>query len=163
MELKKLLDAIAALTALMQTLLAVLERETTEMGVVNIDAMADSNREKEDLIEKIAAQEQLMKQAITGLIHREGLPADTSFGTLATSLAQRGDRELFNKRLELKSSAHKIQQVAVLNREIAEKFSSTVATTLTLITRLANQSNVYGSSGGYQQPRNGAVMINMEA
>ena len=56
-----------------------------------------------------------------------------------------------------------LQQVAELNREIAEKFSSTVATTLTLITRLANQSNVYGSSGGYQQPRNGAVMINMEA
>ncbi len=163
MELRRLLEAVTALAALMHTLHTVLERETAEMGGVNIAAMADTNKEKEELIQKIADQELLMKQAIVGMALREGLAADTPFGTLATTLAQRGDRELFKKRLELKEIANKIQQVAELNREIAEKFSSTVATTLTLITRLANQSNVYGSSGGYQQPRNGAVMINMEA
>ncbi len=49
-----------------------------------------------------------------------------------------------------------------MNLEVAQRFSSTVTLSLDLMTRLVNQSNMYGT-GGYQQRQTGAVIINMEA
>lgn len=163
MELKKLIEIVTVLGGLLDDLLAVLERETAEMGAINVTAMADSNRDKEELVRKISEQDSVLKRAVSNLAVREGLAADTSLGALAELLGKKGSRELRVKQQHLKVTANKIQQAAALNREIAERFASTVSTTLTLIARLTSQSNVYGSSGGYQQPRTGAVMINMEA
>ena len=163
MELKKTVEIVTIFSGLLNELLAVLERETVEMGALNVTAMGASNQEKEALIKKISDHELILKRAVSALALREGLAPAASLGSVAEFMAKRGRKELLEKRLQVKSAADKIQHVAALNREIAEKFSTTVATTLTLITRLTNQSNVYGSSGGYQQPRKGAVMINMEA
>lgn len=163
MELKTLIEAEALQAVLLDQLLAILERETAEMGDINIAAMAGSNHDKEELLAKIAAHAPVLKQAVSAMAAREGLSAQTSLGALVEQLAAKGIKEPLIKQQQLRRTADRIQQVAGLNREIAERFASTVTTTLNLITRMINQSSVYGSSGGYQQRRTGAVMINMEA
>lgn len=163
MELKKLIEELSVHTGLLNELLQVLERETSEMGDINIEAMGQSNRAKEELIPRISGHAQQLQQAIAALALREGLPGSTPLGILAGHIAKRGNRELLVKQQQIKDTADRVQQVSALNCEIAERFTSSVTTSLNLITRLINQSNVYGASGGYQQQPAGAVMINREA
>ena len=163
MELKKLIDEIATQTGLLNELLLVLERETTEMGEVNIAAMTLSNQTKEELIGRIAEHSPHIQQAVTRLAAREGLAGTASLGTVAEHVAKRGNRDVLAKQQQIRATAERVQQVAALNREIAERFSASVTSSLNLITRLINQSNVYGASGGYQVRPTGAVMINREA
>lgn len=163
MELKKLIEEITVHTGLLNELLQVFERETVEMGAVNIAAMNVSNQAKEELIAKISGHTEQLRRAITALAVREGLPSAAALGAVAEQIAKKGNRNLLEKQQEIRATADRIQQVAALNREIAERFSASATSTLGLITRLINQSNVYGASGGYQQRPAGAVMINREA
>lgn len=163
MKLNELLDTLAVQSALLDELLAVFERETVEMGEVNVSGMADVNQAKETLINKIAEISQSVQQAVSGLAVSYGLASATSLKDIAGHLAQKGDGQLLLKLQRLSGTTDKIKQAAALNMEIAERFSSTITTSLTLITRLINQSNVYGATGGYQRNNAGAVMINREA
>ena len=163
MELNSLIDEITVHGGLLQELLQLFERETVEMGEVNIAAMNVTNQAKEELIARIAGHSSRIKQAIAALAAREGLPATASLGELAEHVAKKGNRKLLAKQQEIHETAERIQQVAALNHEIAERFSDTVTSSLGLITRLISQSNMYGASGGYQQRPAGAVMINREA
>lgn len=163
MELKKLIEEITVHTGLLHELLQVFERETVEMGDVNIAAMNVSNQAKEEWISKISGHTEQLKRAIAALAVREGLPSTAALGAVAEHVAKKGNRSLLAKQQEIRDTADRIQQVATLNREIAERFSASATSTLGLITRLINQSNVYGASGGYQQRPAGAVMINREA
>jgi flagellar biosynthesis/type III secretory pathway chaperone len=163
MELKKLIESIDVQAKLLNELLQVLDRETVEMGNVNIPAMAISNRSKEELAAKISEHSPLLQKAIAAFATQEGLPETTLLSALAEHVAKRGDKELLKKQKQIRETAISVQLVATLNREIAEHFASSAATTLSLITRLINQSNVYGASGTYQQRPTGAVMINREA
>ena len=162
MKLKKLIEEINVQTGILNELLQVLERETAEMGDVNITAMNLSNETKEELIARIAEHTPQLQQAVSELAVNNGLPESATLGIVAQHVAKRGARELLTKQKEIQRTAERVQQVAVLNREIAERFAASVATSLNLITRLINQSNVYGASGGYQQRPTGAVMINRE-
>ncbi|MHB8057146.1 MAG: flagellar protein FlgN [Desulfuromonadaceae bacterium] len=163
MELKKMFEEIAVQTELLNQLLQVLERETAEMGDVNINAMNLSNQIKEELTARIAEHTPCLQKAISAQAVREGLPGSVTLGTLAAHIAKRGNRELLVRQQQIQSTSERIQQVAALNREIAERFASSITTSLSLITRLVNQSNVYGASGGYQQRPVDAVMVNREA
>jgi predicted transcriptional regulator len=163
MELKKLMEVLAIEAGLLDDLLALLERESAELGNIDIIAMAASNQDKEMLISKIAEHSPHMQQAVSACAVREGLAAATSLGALAEHLSKKGRKELLQEQQRLNKTADKIKQAAALNQEIAEKFATMVTTSLGLITRLINQSNVYGASGGYQQRPAGAVMINREA
>lgn len=163
MELKKLIDEITVQTELLNELLKVLERETTEMGNVNIAAMTLSNQTKEELIDKIAENSPHIQRAVTQLAVREGLSGTVSLGTVAEHIAKKGNRNVLAKQQQIRATAERVLQVAALNREIAERFSASVTSSLNFITRLINQSNVYGASGGYQPRSTGAVMINREA
>lgn len=163
MELNTLIDEITVHAGLLNELLQVFERETAEMGAVDIAAMNVSNQAKEELMARIAGHSPRLKQAISVLAAREGLSASASLGELAEHVAQKGNRKLLAKQQEIHGIAERIQQVAALNREIAERFSDSVTSSLGLITRLISQSNMYGASGGYQQRPAGAVMINREA
>lgn len=163
MELTKVIDEVAAQTGVLNELLQVLERETAEMGDVNISAMNISNKTKEELIAKIVAHSPCLQRAISALAVREGLPESTTLAALAEFFAKRGNRELLVKQQQIHVTAERVKQVAALNFEIAERFVLSVTTSLDLITRLINQSNFYGASGGYQQRSAGAVMINREA
>lgn len=163
MELKKLMETLAIEAGLLDDLLALLERESAELGNIDINAMAVSNQDKEMLINKIAGHSPHMQQAVSACAVREGLAAATSLAALAEHLSKKGNRELLSKQQQISKTAAKIKQAAALNQEIAERFAAMVTTSLGLITRLVNQSNVYGASGGYQQRPTGAVMINREA
>ncbi len=163
MELKKLIEEINVQTELLNDLLKLLERETAEMGDINITAMNLSNQSKEELIDKIAEHSPHIQRVILQLAAREGLPMTASLGMLAEHFAKRGNRELLKKQQQIQRTAERVQQVAGLNREIAERFAASVTSSLNLITRLINQSNVYGASGGYQQRPASAVMVNREA
>lgn len=163
MELKKMLEEITVQAELLNQLLQVLERETAEMGDVNIDAMNLSNQTKEELTAKIAEHTPCLQKAISAQAVREGLSGSASLGTVATHIAKKGNRELLAKQQQMHRTAERVKQVAALNREIAERFASSITESLSLITRLVNQSNVYGASGGYRQQSAGAVMINREA
>jgi len=163
MELKKLIEEIVVQNGLLNELLAVLERETAEMGDINISAMSISNQTKEELTGKIAEHSPVIQRAISQLSAREGIPGAVSLGVLAEHIAKKGNRELLIKQQQIRATAERVQQVASLNREIAERFSESVASSFNLITRLMNQSNVYGPAGGYKPQSVGSVMINREA
>lgn len=163
MEHKKLIEELIMHTELLNELLRLLEQETSEMGDVNIAAMNQSNLAKEALMPKIAAHAVQLQLAISALAVREGLPGSATLGVLAGHVAKKGSRELLVKQQLIKDTANRVRQVSALNCEIAERFALSVTTSLNLITRLINQSNVYGASGGYQQRSASAVMINREA
>lgn len=163
MELKTLIDQMAVQQELLEELLQLLERETTEMGSINVGAMDLTNQGKEQLSAQIAEQTPHLQQAISACAIREGLAGTVSLGSLAAQLAKKGNRNLLIRQQQLLAVSERVQRVAALNREIAEHFAASVTTSLGLITRLINQSNVYGASGGYQQRPAGAVMINREA
>jgi flagellar biosynthesis/type III secretory pathway chaperone len=163
MEIKKLVEEITVETGLLEELLKVFERETAEMAKIDLTAMALSNEQKEELIARINVHSSSLLSAISRLALREGLPESTSLAALSEFVAKKGNTELLSKQQNIRRTTERLQQVAALNREIAERFASNVTTSLALITRLINQSNVYGASGGYQQRSAGAVMINREA
>ncbi len=163
MELNDLIAAAKTQAALHDELLALLERESAELSTVNIPAMTQTNQATEELLGKIAEQTPRMQQAIAAMAAREGLAPASSFGVVAEELAKRGFAEPLRLRLRLKHTADKISQVATMNHRIAERFSSTIETSLKLVSRIINQSNVYGATGGYQKSTTGAVMINREA
>lgn len=163
MELKKLIETIDVQIKLLNDLLSTLERETVEMGDVNIAAMSASNRSKEELAVKISEHAPLLRDAVRSLSIKEGLSENTILRTLAEHIAKHGNKDLLNKQKQIRDIAISVQLAAALNREIAERFASSATNTLNLITRLINQSNIYGSSGGYQQRPTSAVMINREA
>lgn len=163
MELKKLLDEIATHTSLLKELLRVLQQETVQMGNIDISAMGLSNQTKEELTARIAEQSPRLLDAVSALFDREGLSGKATLGALAGYLSKKGNRELLDRQQEMLLIIENIQRVAALNQEISERFASSVTSTLGLITRLINQSNVYGATGGYQLNSAGAVMINREA
>ena len=163
MEIKKLIEAITVQTELLNELLQVLDRETSEMANIDITAMNLSNQTKNELIARIAEHSQHLQRTTSALAVREGLPGTASLGAIAKHVAEKGNRELFTSQQQICRIAEQLQQVTALNSGIAERFVSTVTTSLSLIASLINQSNVYGASGGYQQRPTGAVIINREA
>jgi hypothetical protein len=163
MELKKLMTATTTQTAFVEELLALLERETAELSGVNIPAMTQTNLAEEELLKKIAEHAPVMRQTISAMAVREGFSSDTPLGVIAEHLAKKGITELLREQKRLKKTAETVRLVAVMNHGIAERFVSTIATSLKLVTRIINQSTMYGATGGYQKGQAGAVMINREA
>jgi len=162
MELKKLGEQLSGQLGLLQELLALLEQETRELGNIQLDAMAGINSRKEELSELIEAQADQLRLAIAAAVSAEGLPIGGSLGALAARLKQKGNSEIPVLHEELDRTAERVRQTLAVNREIAERFSASVSSSLGLLTRLINQSSIYGASGGYQQRPTGAVMINRE-
>jgi hypothetical protein len=164
MELKALFEAVSVQAALLEQLLELLEREVSELSNVKIDAITRTNLEKEELIGKISRHSSVLQREIAEVAAVKGLPSNASLGVIAKHFAQKGQKQLHEKQNSLKKTANKVKRAATMNREIAERFSSMISTSLNLITRLLNQSNVYGAKGGFQRcPPTGAVMINREA
>ena len=163
MELEKLFEEIEVQTEILQELLQVLERETAEMGDVNITAMNLSNQTKEELIVRIAEHTPHLQKAVSAFAVNKGLSESATLGVVAKHVAKSGNQQLLTKQQRIHTTAERVQQVSALNKEIAERFASSITSSLGLITRLVNQSNIYGASGGYQLRPAGAVMINREA
>ncbi|HIJ80673.1 MAG TPA: hypothetical protein HPP76_03075 [Desulfuromonadales bacterium] len=163
MELKNLLNVISQHEQLLSELLVVLGRETTQMSSVDTAAMSDSDRLKEELIAKINLNSTALQKAISDVAVREGLASKSMLKTIAQQMAARGNRELLVRQEKLFGLVARVRQVSDLNREIAECFADSVATSLDLISRMINQSSFYGASGSYQRRSAGAMLVNREA
>lgn len=157
---KAMIETLTFQLHLLEELRSLLERETRELGDMNLDAMAEVNRMKEELTERIEAHAEPLRQAISAAASAMGLGPDATLGDVAAKTAQKDIQRLYR---ELNVTARQVQERAAMNRDIAERFVAAASTTLSLLTRVINQSSVYGASGGYQQRATGSVMINREA
>ena len=154
---KPLTEILSIQLKLLEELCILLERETREFGAMNQDAMAEVNRLMEELTERIEAHTGLLRQAISAAACGLGLAPDATLGDVAAKTAQKAIPRLYR---ELDAAAQRVRGRADMNREIAERFVATAASTMSFLTRLIHQSSVYGVSGGYQQRSVGSVMIN---
>jgi flagellar biosynthesis/type III secretory pathway chaperone len=157
---KTLTEVLSTQLKLLEELSCLLERETREFGAMNLDAMAEVNRLREELTERIEAHNGLLRQAISAAASELGLAPDATLGDVAANTSQKAIQRLYR---ELDAAAQRVQGRAVMNHEIAERFVATAASTMNFLTRLIQQSSVYGASGGYQQRSVGSVMINRKA
>jgi flagellar biosynthesis/type III secretory pathway chaperone len=144
----------------LEELQLLLNSETNELAEVHLDALAQINRQKEELSVRIEAQAATLQRELEEINSKEGLPAKTSLGELAARFSTKGMHELSKLHAKLNHTAEQVKQALALNREIAERFSSSIGLTLDLMSRIMNQSNTYGASGGYKQSLASAVMIN---
>ena len=104
--------------------------------------------------------ERVAFQAISAAACELGLAPDATLGDIAAKTTQKAIPRLYR---ELDAAARRVQERASMNREIAERFAAMAASTMSFLTRLINQSSVYGVSGGYEQRSVGSVMINSKA
>lgn len=161
--MKKLTEALTLQLQLFDELSTIFRQELHEMSEINLDAMAAVNSRKEDVAARIETHSKSLRQLISAAAAAEGLSGEATLGELATAMAQKGSTDLLRLHRALNDGAERVRQDAIANREIAERFAAMVTNSLNLVTRLINQSNVYGASGGYQQRKTGAVMLNTEA
>lgn len=155
--------ALEAHLSLLQELHSLLKRETGEMSEVHLEAMVEINGRKEEIAERIQKSAWALRQAIDEAASRGGLDSKATLGELAAGHNQKGDSEVSRLHKELNATTDQIRERLNLNREIAERFAASLTSSLELLSRIINQSNTYGASGGYQQRLTGAVMINREA
>lgn len=163
MSISGLAKELSQLLGYFRELEKCLEQETKDLSSINLESIAAINRQKEEIAAKVEARTEVLRRLLNDVSSALGLPADTSLGTLADKLRLRGNLEIPRLHKELNTVAEHNRVLLNLNREIAEKFSASVGNTLELLTKLINQSNTYGASGGYQQRQAGSVLINREA
>jgi len=140
-----------------------LEQETKALSAIDTAAMADINSQKESIAAQIDARTEPLAKLQREVATLLGLPQESSLGKLAEKLRVRGNLEIPRLHRELNAVGERNRQLLEINREIAENFAASVGNTLELLSRLINQSNTYGASGGYQQRPAGSVLINREA
>lgn len=163
METKTLTAELLVQLGLLKELLALAEQETGTLSDIHLEAMAEINIRKADVSERIEAHVDPLRRAIAAVAAREGLTSGSTLGAVAASLTRKGNREVSRLHEELNDVAQRIQRTLDTNREIAERFAASVSSSLELLTRVINQSSIYGSGGGYQQRPVASVMINREA
>lgn len=160
MEKKHFIGVLSLQLALLKELLALLGQETLELANMNLEEMALLNQRKEETAARLEVQSAALRQAISEYAADLGLPLETPLGDVVSVLAH---KEIAQIHLDLNIVASRVQEVAAINREIAERFAETANISLNLLTRLIKQSSIYGASGGYQERPTGAIMINREA
>lgn len=163
MAKRALIIAVETQLQLLEDFFTLLNRETGELANIQLDAMAEINILKESAAVRIEAHSAVLRKKMEEAAIHEGLSAKATLGELAQAYKQRGEEDLSRLHKELNRAAERVRQSLDTNREIAERFASSVTTSLELLTRVLNQSNTYGASGGYQQKPTGAVLINREA
>jgi len=157
-----LIDALEIQLELLEEFCTLLSSETGELAAIHLDAMAEINSRKENISTRIEAHSTVLRRELGNAAAREGLSPKATLGELAELYKRKGKNDVPRLHRELNRYAGKVREIAAVNRDIAERFAASIADSLTLLTRLINQSSVYGT-GGYTQQRVGAVMINREA
>ncbi|MBW4054567.1 MAG: flagellar protein FlgN [Proteobacteria bacterium] len=161
--MKRLITALELQLSMLEELYSLLKQETSELSDIHLAAMADITIRKETVSSRIESHTKALMTEIEQAVSREGLPPKTSLGELAARFNLKGNRDLSNLHAQLNNIARQVKQLLALNKEIAERFAASIGSSLNLLSRVINQSNVYGASGGYQQRPTGAVIINREA
>lgn len=163
MAIHTLITVLETQLHLLEEFFNLLSRETRELSDIHLDAMAEINGQKEGMAARIEIHSALLRKELEEDASREGLSFSATLGELADSYKQKGKKDVSRLHEELNRVAGHIRQTISINCEIAERFAASTASSLALLTRVINQSNIYGASGGYQQRPTGSVMINREA
>lgn len=163
MSIDTLIVALKAQLHLLEEFFTLLSRETDELANIHLDAMAEINIQKKSLAARFEAHSVELRRELEDAVSREGLTLKATLGELADIYKLKGKTEVSRLHKELNTVTGRIRQTISINSEIAELFAESVTCSLTLLTRLINQSNTYGASGGYQRSTAGSIMINREA
>jgi len=163
MAIDTLITALETQLHMLEEFLALLNRETTELSDIHLNAMAEINGLKENIAARIESHSAVVRKEIAEAGSQEGLSSKAMLSELADSYMRKGKKDIRRLYEELNRVADRIGQTISINREIAERFAASVTNSLGLLARVINQSNTYGASGGYLQRPNGAVLINREA
>lgn len=163
MAIDTLITTLETQLHLLEEFFNLLSRETRELSDIHLDAMAEINGQKESIAARIETHSAVLRKELEEAASHEGLSSKATLGELADTCKQKGKMDVSRLHEELNRVADRIRQTISINSEIAERFAASVAGSLELLTRVINQSNIYGASGGYQQRPTGSVMINREA
>jgi flagellar biosynthesis/type III secretory pathway chaperone len=163
MAIDTLITTLETQLQLLEEFFNLLSRETRELADINLDAMAEINGQKESIAARIEIHSVVLRKELEEAASREKLSTKATLGELAAIYKHNGKKDVSRLHGELNRVADLIRQTISINSEIAERFAASVSSSLQLLTRVINQSNIYGSSGGYQQQPTGSVMINREA
>jgi flagellar biosynthesis/type III secretory pathway chaperone len=163
MKTKKLADILEVQLKLLEELLANMERETPELADINLDVLSEINSLKENVAARLDEQTVPLRKTIAEVAVSLALPAGAPLGDVAEQLGKQGNREIPRMHQDLNRLAERVRQVAMLNRDVAERFLMSVTNSLNFLTHMLNQSTVYSASGGYSRQQSGAFMINREA
>lgn len=160
METKSLEETLSSQIRLFEELHCLLEQETGELARMNLEAMAEINRHKGELSERIETQSSSLRQKIAAIASELGLASDVTLETVAAAIGKKSNLSRLRQKLAL--LAQRVQETAAVNGAISERFVKTADMALGFLRSVVNRPSVYGASGGFTQ---GAVsvMLNREA
>jgi len=161
--MKNLVAALEEQLGLMKELHDLLKKETDQLADVKVAAMTETNARKEELSSRMYAHSAVLRTALQAGVLAEGLSPNATLGELVVIANRKGDRDIARLHSELNDLSGQVKDLLALNREIAEKFASSLGSSLEFISRIINQTSTYGASGSYQQRSAGSVLINREA
>jgi hypothetical protein len=144
----------------MEKLLALLERETSELLGVNLDAMAEINVLKESTTERINEHTVPLRQTVSEVAISSELPSNSTLVEVITCLGRQGYKEIPLLYQDLNTKAKLVRHVAAMNQDIAEYSISMVKTALFILTQLLERSITYSACGSYLQWKNEGIIIN---
>jgi flagellar biosynthesis/type III secretory pathway chaperone len=155
----KLKNILATQMKLMGELLALLDRETSELLSINLDAMFEINVLKESMTARINEHTVPLRQTISEVASSSGLPLNTSLVDVVSRLGKNGDQEIPRLYQNLSSLANQVRHITALNQEIAERSVSMIKNALFILAQILDQSSTYDASGNYYQWRVDAIII----
>jgi flagellar biosynthesis/type III secretory pathway chaperone len=161
METKSLEETLSSQIQLFEELHRLLEQETGELAQMNLVAMADINRHKDELSERIEAYSTSLRQKISTIASERGLASDVTLGVVAAAIGKKNN--LLRLRQKLALAAQRVQETAAVNCTISECFTKTADLALGFLNSVVKRSSVYGASGGYVPGSSVSVMFNREA
>lgn len=156
----KLKDILSTQLKLMGELLALLERETSELLAVNLDALAEINAVKESTTERINEHTAPLRQAVSEVAANSELPSNATLVEVITCLGKQGYKEIPRLYQDLNTQAKQVRHAAAMNQDLAERSVSMVQIALFILAQLLEQSLTYGASGSFQQWPAGGIIIN---
>lgn len=162
MDVTLLEETLSSQLQLFEKLRTLLDRETGELARMNLEAMAEMNRQKEELSGRIEEHNDSLCRIIAAIASELGLAPGVTLGTVAVAIGKKGG-ELLRLRHKLVTAAQLVRETAAVNCAISERFAKTAGMTLVFLGSLINRPSVYGASGGYLQKASVSVMINREA
>ena len=161
MKTKLLEETLLSQIQLFEELHCLLEQETGELANKNLEAMAEINRHKGELSERIEAYSISIRQMISTFASALGLASDSTLGMVAAAIGNKN--ELHRLRQKLTLAAQRVQETAAVNGTISERFVETADMALGFLKSVVKRSSVYGASGGYLPGSSVSVMFNREA
>ena len=145
MKVKTLTAVVVEQLRLLEVLLGILKQETIELSKIHLDAIIETNSQKEVMAASINANAAPLQQALAEATSHEEMSANATLLDLAAKLKSKGNDEISHILEALDNTADQIRQVATINQEIAECFETSVKSSITLLSQIINLSHTYAT------------------